>query len=78
MHCLMKVQHLLIQQTLKNVEHDRQLAPPLVFNEGNARELKFKSPLPLFTLFIQSRKGYVLQDFRKLGMGMEIIVKGVF
>ena len=29
-------------------------------------------------LFIQSRKSYVLQDFRKLGMGMEIIVRGVF
>ena len=29
-------------------------------------------------LFIQSRKSYVLQDFRKLGMGIEIIVKGVF
>ena len=27
----MKVQHLLIQQTLKNIEHDRQLAPPLVY-----------------------------------------------
>ena len=40
MHCLMKVQHLLTQQTLKNVEHDRQLAPPLVLNEGNAAELK--------------------------------------
>ena len=39
MHCLMKVQHLLTQQTLKNVEHDRQLAPPLVLNEGNAGEL---------------------------------------
>ena len=38
MHCLMKVQHRLIQQTLKNVEHDRQLAPPLVLNEGNAVE----------------------------------------
>ena len=52
----MKVQHLLIQQTLKNVEHDRQLAPPLVFNEGNARELKFKSPLPLFNSLSSQEK----------------------
>ena len=27
-----------------------------------------------YILFIQSRKSYVLQDFRKLGMGVEIIV----
>ena len=39
MDCLMKVKHLLTQQTLKNVEKDLQLAPPLVLNEGNARQL---------------------------------------
>ena len=39
MHCLMKVQHLLTQQTLKNVENDRQLGPPLVLKEGNTRQL---------------------------------------
>ena len=39
MHCLMKVQHLLTQQTLKNLENDGQLAPTLVLSEGNSRQL---------------------------------------
>ena len=30
------------------------------------------------TLYPVTKKLYVLQGFRKLGMGMEIIVKGVF
>ena len=33
---------------------------------------------PKITKSRHSRKSYVLQDFRKLGMGIEIIVKGVF
>ena len=56
MHCLMKVQHLLTQQTLKNVEHDRQLAPPLVLNEGNAAELKVQCKVNSILPYILNEK----------------------
>ena len=47
----------------------------------NVSKARQKLPNPAaatIQLFIQSRKSYALQDFRKLGKGMEIIVKGVF
>ena len=51
----------------QNVSKARQKLPNLA-----------SSAIYLLFLFIQSRKSYVLQDFRKLGMEMEIIVKGAF
>ena len=55
----------------------RIVKSPFRQNVSKARP-KLSNLAPAAIYYIQSRKSYVLQDFRKLGMGIKIIVKGVF
>ena len=65
-------------ETKRSNEFGGIVKSPSRQNGSKARQKLQDLAAAAIELFIRSRKSYVLQDFRKLGIGMEIIVKGVF
>ena len=65
-------------ETKRSNGFGRIVKSPSRQNVSKARQKLPNLAAAAIQLFSQSRQIYVLLDFRKLGTGVEIIVKGVF